>query len=272
MHQKSKLQLKVLASVFIFAGVFLNFGISNSQGTVIKNGSPCLKSQLNKKINYLSDTFTCVKLNGKYRFKSTGSAITDPSNTPAQNQTTGLTSGKIVPNVGVVFNPGATQTLEVWEDLQCPYCALFETVSGKDLRSLISAGNTKVIFHVLGFLGPDSLAAANAVYCAVGANKFLDLKTVLHNNVQAGLLMENSGIMGIFLPTYEAQLGLVDQNFQNCVGVNKYLPLVRYLNNQADINNLPGTPAVYLNGTKLDNQTQLFNEAGFKTAVGLSAV
>jgi protein-disulfide isomerase len=36
--------------------------------------------------------------------------------------------------------------------------------------------------------------------------------------------------------------------------------------------NIQGTPAVFLNGQALDNQTQLYDENGFKTALGLNVV
>jgi protein-disulfide isomerase len=249
--------------------------ISSAQASTAKVGSPCLVKELHKKVVVSSNTLICTKTNGKYRWVSIMPTNTVPPTVvaPNQNNLPASTTVTIVPNVGVVINPNASQTLDIWEDMQCPYCAQFETIDGKDLAQVIASGNYKVTFHIVNFLGDNSTVLGNVVYCAIAENKFFDVKNAIHQEVNSGILTEDSPILYTILNSFILPpLGLTDTTFNNCVNSGQYTAQLNNTTSQMTAANIQGTPAVFLNGQPLDNQTQLYDENGFKTALGLNVV
>ena len=57
----------------------------------------------------------------------------------------------------IVLNPGATKVIDVWEDPQCPICKNFEDANGDYIESLVRDKKATVRFHVLSFLGDESV-------------------------------------------------------------------------------------------------------------------
>ncbi|KRO38066.1 MAG: hypothetical protein ABR55_00890, partial [Actinobacteria bacterium BACL15 MAG-120823-bin78] len=98
----------------------------------------------------------------------------------------------IDPNNGsaITFDNGAVTTIDVWEDPQCPVCKYFADANGDYLDSLIREKKATVRYHVLSFLGDESVRAANASFCAADEGQYLDFHKALYT-VQSQL--ENSG-------------------------------------------------------------------------------
>ena len=46
----------------------------------------------------------------------------------------------------------ATHTLDIYEDMRCPYCATLERALGPNLRGLADQGTVKLRYHVANFL------------------------------------------------------------------------------------------------------------------------
>ena len=90
----------------------------------------------------------------------------------------------------IAFDNGAVTTIDVWEDPQCPVCKSFEDANKEYLDGLIREKKATVRFHVLSFLGDESVRAANASFCAADENKYIDFHKALYR-VQSPL--ENSG-------------------------------------------------------------------------------
>ena len=90
----------------------------------------------------------------------------------------------------ITLNPGATKVIDVWEDPQCPICKNFEDANGDYIESLVRDKKATVRFHVLSFLGDESVRAANASFCAADEGQYLDFHHALYA-VQSPL--ENSG-------------------------------------------------------------------------------
>jgi protein-disulfide isomerase len=69
---------------------------------------------------------------------------------------------------GIVFNGELTgvPVIDIYEDFQCPVCAQFEAAQGDYLEGLIADKKATVVYHTLSFLGPESIAAANAAACS----------------------------------------------------------------------------------------------------------
>ena len=64
----------------------------------------------------------------------------------------------------ISFNTELTgvPVLDIYEDFQCPVCLEFESVNMKYIESLITEKKATVHYHILSFLGDESVRAANA--------------------------------------------------------------------------------------------------------------
>ena len=91
---------------------------------------------------------------------------------------------------GIVLNPTATPTIDIWVDYQCPACRTFEVLNGGYINEIIAQKKAKVVFHPLTFIGAESIIAANAAACAADENKFVDMNLALFQNQASS---ENSG-------------------------------------------------------------------------------
>jgi protein-disulfide isomerase len=153
-------------------------------------------------------------------------------------------------------------TLAIWEDFQCPACASFEAQYGASIDKIAADGIANVVYRPTTFIqtnfpkSPNPLSstrAASAYGCAVDAGKVEGQKfkeTVFANqpasegdgwtNEQLIQFGEDAGIAGDKLTTFET-----------CVNDVKYKDWANnsYLTFLSD--NVPGTPALFLNGTEV---------------------
>jgi len=153
-------------------------------------------------------------------------------------------------------------TLAIWEDFQCPACASFEAQYGASIEKIAADGVATVIYRPTTFIqnnfpkSPNPLSstrAASAYGCAVDAGaaegqKFHD--TVFANqpanegdgwtNEQLVQFGKDSGITGDKLTAFETCVN--DVKYQDWAN-NSYLTFKTA--------NVPGTPALFLNGTEV---------------------
>ena len=166
---------------------------------------------------------------------------------------------------GIVFNPDAKSTLNIWEDFQCPSCKRFEDANGAKIFSLIDAGKTKVVFHTLSFLGNESVIAGMGGGCAADQGRFLDYKNFMYTNQQE----EFSGTWTKpYVISMASQIGLDETKFAACLNTDKYrkwLTNVSAAGSAADIN---GTPTVVINGKVMESDREGIN---YYTAEGFNA-
>ena len=166
----------------------------------------------------------------------------------------------------IVFNESLKDkpVVDIWEDLQCPVCARFEQTNGAFIEKLITEKRAVVNFHLLSFIGPESILAANALACAADEEKFLPF----HARLYATQGAENSGVWsneGLITSAKEA--GLSSSSFASCVNSGKYSNWVSDVGDEGVSKGINSTPTVFVNGKELDRQTQYFDLAGFSTAV-----
>lgn len=166
----------------------------------------------------------------------------------------------------IVFNETlkGKPVIDIWEDAQCPACARFEQTNGVYIAKLITEKRAVVNFHMLSFLGPESILAANALACAADEDKFLSLHSYLYATQGA----ENTGVWsneGLISLAKEA--GLSTSTFASCVNTGKYDNWVSDVGDDGVSKGINSTPTVFVNGKKLDPQTQVFDAAGFSAAI-----
>lgn len=169
------------------------------------------------------------------------------------------------PGSGLLLNPGGPVRIDLWEDPQCPVCRTFETSIGAYVEDLVRTKKATVVYHVLSFLGPESIRAANALMCSADESQYLDFHKAMYV-VQPAL--ENSGFYSnenlIKIADY---IGLKSKSFTDCVTSGAKLDLVKAHADSMSIYKVTGTPTVFINGKLWQRQTNDFNLNEFRSAV-----
>ena len=147
---------------------------------------------------------------------------------------------------GITFNNGAAKTIDIWEDPQCPVCNTFEQANGEFIDDLVRAKKANVVYHVLSFLGNESVSASNAAYCAADVARYLDFHKAMYL-VQP--VLENSGFYSTEnLIKIGSYAGLTSQSFIDCVTKGSKLDKVKAAYESMAKYNVQGTPTVFFNG------------------------
>jgi protein-disulfide isomerase len=165
----------------------------------------------------------------------------------------------------ITFDNGAATTIDVWEDPQCPVCKLFADANGSYLESLVREKKANVRYHVLSFLGDESVRAANASFCAAEEGQFLDFHKAMYA-VQSPL--ENSGFWSNeTLVNMGKKIGITSSTFENCVTKGSKVDLVQANYDSMSKFGVQGTPTVFINGKKWERTQNAFILDEFKSAV-----
>ena len=171
---------------------------------------------------------------------------------------------------GIVLNPTATPTIDIWVDYQCPACRSFEVLNGGYLNEIIAQKKAKVVFHPLTFIGAESIIAANAAACAADENKFVDMNLALFQN-QAG--SENSGKwQGDVMLAIGESIGIKSESFKQCVREGNYVKWTRNVTDASASKNVNSTPTIRINGKDLDRNTEYGDPVKFKAALAAGGV
>ena len=168
---------------------------------------------------------------------------------------------------GITFNKGlaGVPKIDIYEDFQCPYCKQFESANLKYIDSLINEKKAVVTYHILSFVGPESVVAANASACSADENKFLSFHGTMYANQPA---VENSGewskerVVGI-----AEAAGITSKTFVDCVNNGEYLGWAQKVAEAAVASKINSTPTILLNGKDLKDTINIYNAAQFRSAV-----
>jgi protein-disulfide isomerase len=165
----------------------------------------------------------------------------------------------------ITFNPGLAKTVDVWEDPQCPVCKYFEDANNEYLDDLIREKKATVRFHVLSFLGDESVRAANASFCAAEEGKYIDFHKALYR-VQSPL--ENSGFWSNeTLIAIGNKVGITSEKFATCVNDGQKVDLVKANYDSMAKYGVQGTPTVFIDGKLWERKSSDFNPEEFRAAV-----
>jgi protein-disulfide isomerase len=165
---------------------------------------------------------------------------------------------------GITFNSDSAKTVDLWEDPQCPVCNTFEQANGEFIDDLVRAKKAKVVYHVLSFLGSESVSAANAAYCAADEGHYLDFHKAVYL-VQP--VLENSGFYSLEnLIKIGKYAGLSSESFKDCVTKGSKLDKVKAAYDSMSKYNVKGTPTVFFNGKLWERKNSGFILEEFKAA------
>jgi protein-disulfide isomerase len=135
----------------------------------------------------------------------------------------------------------------------------------KYIESLITEKKATVHYHILSFLGDESVRAANASACAADEGKFMQFHNGLYANQPQA---ENSGEWSNDrLIAIGATAGISSDAFKNCVNDLGYEGWVAKSAEAASKANINATPTVLVNGKEINRQTDYMSAANFKAAV-----
>ena len=155
------------------------------------------------------------------------------------------------PNGGELLGrPSAPVLVEEYGDFQCPVCGQWEQTVGPTVRRLVDQGRIRFEYHPIAFIGPESVAAANAAEAAGDQGKFW----AYHDLLFADQVPENSGALSTDrLLELGHQVGLTSQQFQQRVRDGTYDNWVRQVTDQASQRGVTATPTVLVNGRQVDS-------------------
>lgn len=158
-----------------------------------------------------------------------------------------ITSG-IVGGVYQPANPAAKVTVVEFGDYQCPACGAYNKFVDNLLTDF--AGKINYVFRDFSFIGPESLKAAEASYCAADQNKFWEYHEYLYSH-QNG---ENKGTFAdANLKLFAKGLGLDSKAFETCLDTDKYKDKVDNGTNDGRLAGVDSTPTLFVNGVKIAN-------------------
>jgi protein-disulfide isomerase len=143
-------------------------------------------------------------------------------------------------------DPNAPVKVEEFSDFQCPYCRLFfKDLEPSIVKDYVATGKVYFVYVPMSFIGPESVAAAQAAYCAADQNKFWEFHDLVFNN-QGG---ENSGIFTAdLLAGLGRTIGLNMDQYNTCVTSQKYAQKIKDDTTYANSKGVSSTPSFLIGG------------------------
>ncbi len=135
-------------------------------------------------------------------------------------------------------------------DYQCPACAAFFNQDQPTLiKNYVDTNKISFTFVPFSFIGAESVAAAQAAYCAGDQGKYWQYHDQVYND-QHG---ENQGYFSTSrLEGYAQTLGLNMDTFKQCFEGGKYKDQVTSDTNYAQSENVNSTPSFLVDGQLVD--------------------
>lgn len=146
-------------------------------------------------------------------------------------------------------SPNAPVKVELFGDFQCPNCARADAMLRQLAARYIDSGKVQIIYRHFAFIGPESVAAAQAAECANDQKKFWEYANYVYAH-QAG---ENVGAFSNNnLKSFAVQLGLDTNAFNACFDSGKYASVVQKDLDEGRFRGIRATPSFFVNGQMLE--------------------
>jgi len=124
-------------------------------------------------------------------------------------------------NDNMMGNADAPVTVTEYSDFQCPFCQRFwQTTEEQLIQTYVETGKVLFIYRSNGeFIGPDSVTAAEAAYCAGDQGMFWDMHDLIFNNQG----VERTGWANDrYMAEIAATLNLNMDDYNACMSDGKY--------------------------------------------------
>ena len=177
---------------------------------------------------------------------------------------------------------GASVTVTEFADFQCPYCDIvhgrstggsqYDSIRGTEPKIIANYANTgkvRFTYHIMAFLGQESIDAANAALCVreVGGDTgFFAMQDKLFDNQASS---ENSGVFSkANLKAYASAIGYSSAQVADCINSGKYNSQVQQSNTDAGSMGVQGTPTFTVNGVQTASTDYATVKAAIDSALG----
>lgn len=145
----------------------------------------------------------------------------------------------------------APVTLIEYSDFQCPFCGRFYSQSESKIREeYVKTGKVKFVYRHFAFLGPESLAAANAAECAKEQGKFWQYHDEILNAEILDSEENNNNLSRSLFLFLAGKVGLNEAEFSVCLDQNKYEEKVQNDYAVAQKLGVNSTPTIFVNDKK----------------------
>ena len=145
----------------------------------------------------------------------------------------------------VLGSPKAPATMVEYVDLQCPHCRDFEaTVMPAILKRFVRPGKLKIEARAIAIIGPDSIRGRDAAIAAAEQNRMFPFMQVTYFNQGT----ENTGWLDDdFVQQAAASVPGIDvPKLVDAAGSSAVAARGKTFDTEAGVDNVPGTPALYV--------------------------
>ena len=141
-------------------------------------------------------------------------------------------------------NPNAKVTLVEYADFQCPFCGkFFKETAEPIVNTYVKSNKVQFVYRDFAFLGPESLKASEAAWCAGDQNKYWQYHDYLFTHQGT----ENTGAFADKnLKSFAKDLGLDTTAFNKCLDSGKYEQAVKSSTDNAGKVGVQGTPKSFI--------------------------
>jgi protein-disulfide isomerase len=117
-------------------------------------------------------------------------------------------------------DPNAPVKMIEYADFQCPFCGnFFTSTESQIIETYVKTGKVYLEYQPVVVVGPESVRAGEAAWCAGDQDKFWDMHDMLFGNQIA----ENAGwFRDARLSKFAEMIGLDMAKFNDCFGGGKY--------------------------------------------------
>lgn len=147
-------------------------------------------------------------------------------------------------------DPEAAVTIIEYGDFQCSHCLnFFNTTESLLITNHVETGEAFYEYRAVGFLGPESILAAEAAYCAADQNMFWEYHDVVFSNYSTG---NSGGYDEGRLVEFAETLEMDQEAFAACLSSGEKADQVEANRAAAAADGVTGTPGFIVNGTVLE--------------------
>ncbi|NCO15262.1 protein-disulfide isomerase [Candidatus Wolfebacteria bacterium CG18_big_fil_WC_8_21_14_2_50_39_7] len=207
---------------------------------------------MEKKQNYLlsaSILIAAILVAGTLIY-STGVKNTEPEKQKAslEQAIQGLSKPEIDDDV-ILGDPQAPVTIFIFSDYQCPFCGKFFKETELLIRqNYVDTGKVKMVYKDLAFLGPESVAAAQAAECARDQKKYWQYHDALFEaEIQDGQ-EQNGNLNKELFEKIASDLKMNLDEFLSCLNSSKYAAEVdKDIKEGKSVMERMSTPTIFIN-------------------------
>lgn len=222
---------------------------------------------MEKKRDYIlpaSILIAAVLIAGSVIYSTGVKNIKPETQTAAIQEATQKITGPQIDDDVILGDAQAAVTIFIFSDYQCPFCGKFFKESELLIRkNYVETGKLKMVYKDLAFLGPESIAAAQAAECAKDQGKYwayhdaifeIEIKEfeTLGNNEHTGNLNKET------FKKIASDLKMNTDEFLACFDSQKYAAEVEKDTKEANsIMERPSTPTIFINEKMIEPQGAL---------------